>query len=107
MGNSVFAANLQRDTFQRESGLPEQLSAFTKMGILSDFPCGPVCLIRMHLLGQTHFLCGIFGSAMAQEFARHRLQHVKQRHPHVASVTQEAAHIVERLGRMHCIIAGK
>jgi len=38
------------------------------------------------------------GSNLIQEFARHRLQHVKQRDLHVASLTQQGAHIAQRPG---------
>ena len=43
---------------------------------------------------------------MFQECARHRLQHVKQRDLHVASLTQQGAHRAQRPGGVLRVIDG-
>ena len=65
-----------------------------------------VFLILGQLLEQANLLCGILRSAMFQEFARHRLQHVKQSDLHVASVAQQGTHIAQGLGGVSRVIDG-
>ena len=89
----VFVSELQRDTIQRNPVFPNSSSACPKIGAPSAFLADPVLLILLQSLRQANLRCRIFGTAMFQEFARHRLQHMKQRDLHIASLTQQGPHI--------------